>query len=406
MPVLLTAVVGAHFGDEGKGLVTDYVATQSKKTTLVVRFNGGAQAGHTVETPCGLRHVFRHMGSGSFTGASTCLSRFFIVDPLIFKQEHQTLLELGLAPRCYVDARARVATPYDVAINRILEDERGDAKHGSCGLGIGETVERCLSPEYSLTVSDLMDRPGLVKKLKAIHHEWLPWRLKQLNITSLSNHWKQVFALDLFWKNYLVYVDYFLDNTSIKPIKHVLSQYEHIVFEGAQGLLLDQEKGYFPHVTRSYTGLRHVVEFLQEQQLDNLPLEVFYVSRVYVTRHGAGPLPEEVFKPLYSGVLDKTNVFNAYQGALRYGWFNLDTYAASIHDDLQDVPAYFDVRPKIAMTCLDHVDSMVSYWHNHQLLTVSVQDFLGGIIKHTGFLGGVCSFGPTREDVRYIKSYA
>jgi adenylosuccinate synthase len=403
MPLLLTAVIGANFGDEGKGLVTDYLASQSKRLTLVVRFNGGAQAGHTVETPCGMRHVFSHVGSGTFAGASTCLSRFFIVDPLIFKQEHWTLLGLGLAPRCYVDARARVATPYDVAINRILEDERGDTKHGSCGLGIGETVERCLSPEYSLTVSDLINRNSLIQKLKAIHYDWLPWRLKQLNITSLSNHWKQAFALDSFWKNYLDYVDYFLKHTQVLPMEQVLSQYEHVVFEGAQGLLLDQDKGYFPHVTRSSTGLRHVIDFIQEQALENLPLDVFYVSRAYVTRHGAGPLPDEVFEPLYSGVLDKTNVFNQHQGALRYGWFNLDTYASSIQHDLKDVPIHLDVCPKLAMTCLDHVDSMVSYWHNNQLITASVQDFLDRVTEKTSLLGGVCSFGPTREDVRYIK---
>lgn len=75
------AVIGAGFGDEGKGLMTDYCCQRPKYTT-VVRFNGGAQAGHTVVTPDGRRHVFSHFGSGTLRGAATFLSRFFICNPI------------------------------------------------------------------------------------------------------------------------------------------------------------------------------------------------------------------------------------------------------------------------------------------------------------------------------------
>ena len=86
-------VIGANFGDEGKGLVTDYLCSQG--AGVVVRFNGGAQAGHTVVTPEGERHVFRHFGSGTFLGVPTFLSQFFVCNPILFFEERKQLIDLG-----------------------------------------------------------------------------------------------------------------------------------------------------------------------------------------------------------------------------------------------------------------------------------------------------------------------
>ena len=86
------AVIGANFGDEGKGLMTDYFCSQNKKS-LNIRFNGGAQAGHTVVTPDGKRHVFSHIGSGTFSGADTYLSEFFTLNPIMFMKEHSIIPE-------------------------------------------------------------------------------------------------------------------------------------------------------------------------------------------------------------------------------------------------------------------------------------------------------------------------
>ena len=87
----ISVVIGANYGDEGKGLATDYLASQGTKS-LVVRFNGGAQAGHTVVTPDGCRHVFHHFGSGVFAEADTFLSKFFIVNPILFRTEFEETL--------------------------------------------------------------------------------------------------------------------------------------------------------------------------------------------------------------------------------------------------------------------------------------------------------------------------
>src|ERR1041384_2446319 len=88
------AVIGANWGDEGKGLITDYLAAKEPDSSLVIRFNGGANAGHTVVTPAGLRHVFGHYGSGTLAGARTFLSRHFICNPILCNREFRHLREL------------------------------------------------------------------------------------------------------------------------------------------------------------------------------------------------------------------------------------------------------------------------------------------------------------------------
>lgn len=95
-----------NFGDEGKGLMTDYFCHQSSakgEKCLVVLHNGGPQRGHTVVTPEGERHVFHHFGSGTFTGADTYLSEDFILNPMVFRQEWEELEKLGVSPKVYIN---------------------------------------------------------------------------------------------------------------------------------------------------------------------------------------------------------------------------------------------------------------------------------------------------------------
>src|SRR5262249_12200450 len=152
-----TVIIGANLGDEGKGLLTDFHAAAAPGA-LIVRFNGGAQAGHTVVTPDARRHVFSHFGSGSFAGAATYLSRFFVSHPTLFLRERAQLAALGLAPTVHVDPRSPITTPYDMLINQAVETARAGARHGSCGIGFGETIQRGLAPRLALQVGDLVVR--------------------------------------------------------------------------------------------------------------------------------------------------------------------------------------------------------------------------------------------------------
>ncbi|MBS1953150.1 MAG: adenylosuccinate synthetase [Cyanobacteria bacterium SZAS-4] len=343
-------IIGANYGDEGKGLFTDYFASQDPENSLVVRFNGGAQAGHTVVTPDGRRHVFSHFGSGSFVGAPTFLSKFFIVNPLIFVREISDLHKLGVKPNITIDGDAMLTTPYDMFINQTTERRRGTKRHGSCGLGINETVTRSLrSPALKLRAREMLNPTLLFQKLIELKTSWFAERLKEFNIDPHSED-----SAIFFEKSESILKEFVTDTQTLLEFTSISKCYpnaKHIIFEGAQGLMLDEDRiDQFPHVTRSKTGLTNVLHLAPKFRLDKL--NVTYVSRTYLTRHGAGPLDGEcdwVFP-------DSTNVPNQFQGTLRFAPLDLQTLQKSIKCDLlRAQTARNHICADIAMTCLDQV---------------------------------------------------
>ena len=124
------AVIGAGFGDEGKGLMTDYFCRRGG-SVINIRSNGGAQAGHTVCTAGGKRHIFSHIGSGSFAGADTYLSGYFILNPMLFSRELQILG--ANAGRIFIDLQCIITLPCDMLLNQFAETVRGNDRHGKSG---------------------------------------------------------------------------------------------------------------------------------------------------------------------------------------------------------------------------------------------------------------------------------
>jgi adenylosuccinate synthase len=151
--MIARVVIGANFGDEGKGLVTDWLCSQG--AGVVVRFNGGANAGHTVVTPDGERHVFSHFGSGTLCEVPTFLSQFFVCNPIQFFEERQKLITLGFHPQVFAHPDCLVTTFADMMINQAKEDKRGGKRHGSCGVGFHETQVRSQVEHLKITMSDL-----------------------------------------------------------------------------------------------------------------------------------------------------------------------------------------------------------------------------------------------------------
>lgn len=353
-------VIGAHFGDEGKGRVIDHYATAAGTDGLVVRFNGGAQAGHTVVAPDGRRHVFSHIGSGALAGAATFLSRFFVANPILFLKEWDVLLAKDVLPVVHIDPRSPVTTPYDMMINQLIEAARGAGRHGSCGIGFGETLERHLTPAHALTVADLAERTTLVARLDAIRRAYVPARLAQLGIGAAYDRNRALFQSAAILEHFVEDTERFRAKVQVSTWP-AAAQGRHLLFEGAQGLLLDQERGFFPHVTRSHTGLRNVLALAAELALERL--EVTYVSRSYLTRHGAGPLPHALPKQPYAGIVDDTNVPNPYQGTLRFAWLDLDLCGRAIAADRADAQAWPGIAldTRLALTCLDQVDGEATY---------------------------------------------
>ncbi len=165
--VFLTVDLG--YGDGGKGTIVDYL-TRAHDAHTVVRYNGGAQAGHRVVTTDGRDHVFAQWGSGTLAGAATHLGPWMLVDPLAMVPEADHLRSLGVADvweRITLDRRALIITPYQRAANRLQELARGAGRHGSCGMGIGETVLDALNHEaFALRAGDLRTPDVLRAKLR------------------------------------------------------------------------------------------------------------------------------------------------------------------------------------------------------------------------------------------------
>ena len=331
-----SVVIGSNFGDEGKGITTDYIASTGRNS-LVVRFNGGAQAGHTVELSDGRKHVFSHFGSGTMAGAHTYLSKHFIVNPSFFQEELESLIELGLTPHVFVDNRAIVTTPIDVMINRAIELSRGVDRHGSVGLGINETVTRSFSDtgSFAITALDLTRGPEyLVERLYDIEQNYLVDRLEELGLDREAVQWKDARPLIDDW---LAAVESFIFGVTLIESPKILQDfgYDVIVFEGAQGLLLDEDHEYFPHVTRSKTGLNNAYEVATEMGFIT-SLDVHYVTRPYMTRHGAGPFPTHVDG---MQLKDDTNVRNDWQESMRFGKLDVNAWAKEVLKDLEPFTA-------------------------------------------------------------------
>lgn len=348
-------VIGANFGDEGKGLMTDYFASEAKKqekSCLVVCHNGGSQRGHTVVTPSGIRHVFHHFGAGSFEGADTYLSSEFIVNPIIFQKEWAELFENGLTTKCFVDNNCRFTTPFDMMINQIVEEYRGSEKHGSCGLGIFETIVRSGADRKDTVYAFAnLSTSKMREYLDMIATKYLPERLRQLGVETLPKKWTKILEnKDNIIENYIHDFEEMLGHVKMTG-SEVVDEYEYVIFEGAQGLLLDQNNvSYMPHLTPSNTGIKNPLAIIGDR---TAVIEVCYVSRTYMTRHGAGRFDTECCKSdINATIVDLTNVPNLYQDTLRYGMLELEDLKNRICSDLGSVNAV----KSLAMTHLNEYE--------------------------------------------------
>lgn len=288
-------VVDLGYGDCGKGTVVDHLCA-TRDVHTVVRFNGGAQAAHTVELADGRQHTFAQFGSGTFRpGVRTHLSRFMVVDPLALAAEADHLIGLGVHDvwqRLTVDRAALLSTPYHREANRAKELARGADRHGSCGMGVGETMAYALSHvDDAPRVGDCLTPAVLRAKLR---------RLRA--------------ALGVGGPPVDACVEAYTAFAATVSIVDGLRIEGPCVFEGAQGVLLDEWHGFHPYTTWSTTTFANA-----ETLLAGEPAYRLGVLRAFTTRHGAGPLVTE--DPTLP-VTDPNNPANPWQGAFRVGHFD------------------------------------------------------------------------------------
>lgn len=319
------AVVGLGFGDEGKGTIVDWLCS-TRPVQAVIRFNGGAQAGHNVVMADGRSHTFSQWGSGTFRGVPTHLSQFMIVNPISLIPEAGHLEKvLGTDPwrLLSIDERALVTTPYHQAVNIAKELKRGADRHGSCGVGVGETVSYSLAhPEDALRFGDLRNRKVLEEKLAKLYL-WATGD-EQLAVIA-SSHDSDIFpdvwdVADLFTE---IATRVMITNESY--LRAVLDCGQ-CVFEGAQGVLLDEWYGFHPHTTWSTTTFENVETLAGRGTFYRLG-----VVRAYTTRHGDGPMPSED-AGLTEKLVDPHNTTGMWQGPFRVGNFDrvLHRYAIKV----------------------------------------------------------------------------
>ncbi|WP_017212808.1 adenylosuccinate synthetase [Clostridium beijerinckii] len=399
----IKVIIGSNFGDEGKGLMTDYMCSINENP-VVVRFNSSAQAGHTVVTPDSKRHVFGHFGAGSVQGIPTFLSSYFSVNPLLFLKEYDELNKIGIIPYTMIDPNCPIVIPQDMILNQILERHRGNNKHGSCGLGYNESIIRNGIDRYKITCGDIFS--GVYKdKLEIIKKEYIYIRLEQLNLKYSNDNLMNI----LFDANIIEHFIYDVDNNfkskiELSNIESVLENYQTPIFEGAQGLMLSEDYKYFPYVTHSKTGVSNVIALLEEAKPCELDIEVIYVTRSYLTRHGAGPLPNEMKEKPYKNITDLTNIQNEFQGVLRFAPLDIDLLSENIENDYNKIRfksknKKININKSIAITCLDQIDNKAEYYKDNNLLLKNTNEFIEDILSKIKPDNCYLSYGVSRDNI-------
>ena len=337
------AILGAQWGDEGKGKIIDYI---SRRADIVARFSGGNNAGHTVINDLG-DFSLHLVPCGVFSdGVMNVIGNGVVVDPDVLIEEMEALQRGGIdiSHSLMISERAHLIMPYHVMLDTLAERERGDFAIGTTGKGIGPAYSDKTS-RTGIRAADLLDLEGLRHSLEEV----LPFVNRVLT---------KVYEVDS------VSIDYILDKSRmwkdflgplIKPVgryvNEVLDSGGTVVLEGAQGILLDLDHGTYPFVTSSSptiggasTGLA-----IQPRQITN----VLGIFKAYNTRVGSGPFPTELFDDVGEGIRTIAKEFGTTTGrARRIGWFDgvLARYSNRINGYTSAVITRLDV--------LDHLDSI------------------------------------------------
>jgi adenylosuccinate synthase len=273
-------VVGAQFGDEGKAKVTDLLA---KNADVVVRYQGGCNAGHTVVVD-GETYKFHLIPSGALYQKTCIMGPGMVIDPERFLSEVEALGNLISVDKLRVSTTAHVTMPYHLMIDAAEEDSRGDQKIGTTKRGIGPTyADKCA--RSGIRVEDLLDEKVLRSKLE--------WMIPRKNVILERLYNLPPLKVEEVFTQYYEYgqrmAKYVSDTAAI--IFNSVGQKKNILFEGAQGTLLDLDHGSYPYVTSSSptAGGACIGAGIGPTIIDR----VIGVSKAYMTRVGEGPFPTE-----------------------------------------------------------------------------------------------------------------
>ena len=336
-------VLGSFFGDEGKGqTVHNLCKTHPREETIVIRFSGGHQVGHTVRHG-ELEHTFSNYGSGTLLGIPTYWSKYCTVDPITTMEELADLNKMGVNPEIIYHPLCEVVTPFDVISQW---NNKENLRHGTVGTGFKSALDR-VAAGYHITVRDCANIMVLRTKIASLIKNYYDFS-SNLPMYNIDEWCVKVYE---YFKSVTVHDE------------SILTRYKYKVFEGSQGILLDQRFGIMPYCTPSNTTCQNAVEIINrirkesKDHLDRMTEEItdhVYVIRPYITRHGNGPIPST--KPVRE-VNDPNNKFNEFQKTLRAVEFDVNLFQHSLLVDSTFIPHHYTHRRVLVITHRDEITS-------------------------------------------------
>lgn len=321
-------VLGLGYGDEGKGVTVATLCRVGEDKKCVVRFSGGQQAGHTVIYK-GVKHIFSNFGSGAFSNVPTYFSEHTTFFPNTIAREAQILIEKKITPELVLHPLAMMTTPYDVIENRRCAKTMKD---GTCGMGVGKTMERNKTP-YKLYAVDLLHLPSFYEKVEKIRQYYNQKDFTTDELTLIQNFG---IAVETFsWK---------VENYSY------LSRFSKVIFEGSQGILLDMDHGVFPNVTYANTTSKNAHKICDILGIRDR--EIYYITRAYHTRHGNGTFSN---KPIsLKNTEEEINVENKWQKEFKTGEMDYDLLNHSL--EIDDIYSSRKITKRyLIVNCLDQL---------------------------------------------------
>jgi adenylosuccinate synthase len=380
-------ILGLQWGDEGKGKIVDFLA---EKYDVVARFQGGPNAGHTLEFD-NIKHVLHQVPSGVFRGnTKNIIGNGVVLDPVVFRKEIESLKKFNVEPfyNLYISKRAQLILPTHRLLDAAYEKSKGDDKIGSTLRGIGPTYQD-KTARVGLRVGDAMSEDFRKKyeKLKSKHEEMLTLLKFEYDLQPLEDEFFQ--ALDFLKKFKLVDTDYM--------INQALVAHETVLAEGAQGSLLDIDFGSYPFVTSSNTTCAGVCSGLG--LAPGRIGQVFGIFKAYCTRVGSGPFPTELEDATGEELRKAGHEFGATTGRpRRCGWLDLPALKYAIM--INGVTQLFMMKADV----LDGFDE-IKVCTNYKLKDGSLTDALPFDMCNDDFTPVYQSFKGWKTDITKLKEF-
>lgn len=419
-------VIGAQWGDEGKGKIVDYLAA---KADVVVRSQGGNNAGHTVVTG-GKAYPLRLMPSGIMYPGTICVvGTGVVIDPKSFLEEMEKLEAQGInAKHLQISTRAQVVFPYHIRLDEAEEMRKGSRKLGTTKNGIGPCYADKIN-RIGIRMCDLMDKEVFAEKLK--------YNVEQKNMLLEKLYDMEGFDYEQMLIDYLGYAERlrpYVKDTNY-TVQTLVREGKNVLFEGAQASMLDCDNGTYPFVTSSHptAGGACIGAGIGPHMMQN----IFGVVKAYSTRVGEGPFPTEQMNEIGDRIRDIAHEFGTVTGRpRRIGWLDARAvrYAAALNsfdylaitrldilDELEEIkvcvgyeyegksveeyPADLKFLSKVTPIYKTYKGwkEKISAIRDYDRLPALCKEYLADISKEIGVPIGIVSVGPSREETIVVK---